>query len=570
MTSTAGAGLAVRTLAVLRPRWAAVALAALLLVATTATSLAGPWILRYAVDNGLVGDHPDTGVVTRAGLLYLGLAVAGLAMARVQVRLVGWIGEWLVRELRSRAADHVLAMSVRYFDRTPAGVLVSRLTADIDALQDVVQLGIVPFAQAVLTLMFLAVVLVALSWQLALVCLLPAVALIAATVWFRRASRAAFAAVRDRVADTVAALTERLAGLRVVRAFRQEAGTTELLLARSRRQLDANVTAVRVQSFYLAAMEFATVGSIAAVLAVGGVLAARDAVTIGTLSAFVLYLLLAFEPVQSLSFLVTVLESAAAALRKIYALLDEPVDVPEGSRELVRTGPLAAEGVGFRYGDGQPDVLRGVDLTLRPGERVALVGPTGAGKSTLAKLMARLFDPTAGRVSYAGVDVREATWPALRSRVVMVAQDGQLTAGTLAHNLRAVRPGATDDELAGALAAVGAGNWLAGLPTGLATPVGEGGSLLSAGERQLVALARVCLLDADVVVLDEATSGLDPGTERLVEAALVAATAGRTVLVVAHRTSTVRGADRVVAVNAGGVTDLGAPRDTTRQYLDQH
>lgn len=552
------AGLLARTLTLLRPRWPAVALAALLLVTTTATALAGPWILRYAIDEGLVGDRPDTGVITRAGMLYLGLAVAGLVLARLQVELVGRIGEWFVRELRSRTVDHVMSMSVRYFDRTPAGTLVSRMTADVDALQDAVQLGVVPFAQAVLTLAFLVTVLVALSWQLALVCLLPAAALLAATVWFRRASRAAFARVRDRVADTVTELTERLAGLRVVRAFRQEPATTAALLGRSGRQLDANVTAVRIQSVYLTAMEFATVGSIAAVLAAGGALAARDAVTVGTLSAFVLYLLLAFEPVQSLSFLVTVLESAAAALRKIYGLLDEPVDLLEGTRELPDVGPLHAEDVGFRYADGQPEVLRGVRLTIRPGERVALVGPTGAGKSTLAKLMARLFDPTAGRVGYAGVDLRDVTRRALRSRVVMVAQDGQLTNGTLAHNLLAVRPGATHEELAGALASVGAGGWLDSLPDGLATQVGEGGALLSAGERQLVALARVCLLDADVVVLDEATSGLDPGTEKLVEAAVAAATAGRAVLIVAHRMSTIHGADRVVLVTTDGVTELGS------------
>ncbi|EIV91043.1 ABC transporter ATP-binding protein [Frankia sp. QA3] len=445
MTSRLGrGGLLARTLTLVRPRWPMVALAALLLVMTTATALAGPWILRYAVDEGLVEGRPDTGVVTRAGLLYLGLALAGLVLSRLQVELVGRIGEWFVRELRSRTVDHVMSMSVRYFDRTPAGVLVSRMTADVDALQDAVQLGVVPFTQAVLTLVFLVAVLVALSWQLALVCVLPAAALVAATVWFRRASRSAFAQVRDRVADTVTELTERLAGLRVVRAFRQEARTTASLRGRSRRQLGANVTAVRIQSVYLTAMELATVGSIAAVLAAGGALAARDAVSVGTLSAFVLYLLLAFEPVQSLSFLVTLLESAAAALRKIYGLLDEPVDLRD----------------------------------------------------------------------------------------------------------------ATQDELAGALASVGAGSWLDSLPDGLATQVGEGGSLLSAGERQLVALARVCLLGADVVVLDEATSGLDPGTEKLVEAAVIAATADRAVLVVAHRMSTARGADRVVVVDTG-VTEIG-------------
>ncbi|MCK9876526.1 ABC transporter ATP-binding protein/permease [Frankia sp. Ag45/Mut15] len=550
-------GLLVRTLLLLRPRWPMVALAVMLLATTTATALAGPWILRHAIDEGLVGDRPDTGVITRAGILYLSLAVTGLVLSRLQAELVGRIGEWFVRELRSRTVDHVMAMSVRYFDRTPAGVLVSRLTADVDALQDAVQLGVVPFTQAVLTLVFLVAILFALSWQLALVCALPAAALFAATVWFRRASRSAFARVRDRVADTVTELTERLAGLRVVRAYRQEASTIASLRGRSRRQLGANITAVRLQSCYLTAMEFATVGSIAAVLAAGGALATRDAVTVGTLSAFVLYLLLAFEPVQSLSFLVTTLELAAAALRKIYGLLDEPVDLPEGTRELPAVGSLDAANVGFRYADGQPDVLHAVHLTISPGERVALVGPTGAGKSTLAKLMARLFDPTAGQVRYAEVDLRDVTRRALRSRVVMVAQDGQLTTGTLAHNLRAVRPAATDGELAGALASVGAGDWLERLPGGLATEVGEGGSLLSAGERQLVALARVCLLDADVVVLDEATSGLDPGTERLVEAAVVAATADRAVLVIAHRMSTVRSADRIAVVDTGGVAEIG-------------
>jgi ATP-binding cassette subfamily B protein len=530
-----------RVLALLRPSRGKLVIACLLLVVTTAAALSGPWVLRYAIDHGLTGAHPDLGVVSRASLVYLTIGLSALVLVRVQTKLVARIGERFVQDLRERVFTHILAMPPRFFDRTSSGQLVSRMTSDIDSLQLLVEMGMVQLVQSLLALLLLAVALSVLSWQLTLACLLVAPVVAVATVWFRRNSHRAYLGVRDRVSETVGTLVEGVGGVREIQATGQQDRMLAAFSERNNRQYDANVRSVRVQAVYLPVMELLPIVSSCIALGLGGWLVIEDDLTVGTLSAFLLYLQLTFEPIQSLSFLFNQAQSAGAALHKIFGLLDTPSDLPDGTGTLPAGGDIELHGVGFRYDRDSPLVLAGVDLVIPRGEHLALVGPTGAGKSTLAKLVARFYDPTAGRITLGGTDLRSAD-----------------LAGRVRDNIRVARPGATDAEVDGAVARIGATAALAALPAGLDTSAGQSGSQLSAGQRQLVALARAALLQAEVLILDEATSDLDPGTELAVTTAMTEVMRGRTVLVIAHRLSTILESDRIAVVADGGIAELGS------------
>ena len=547
-----------RILAFLRPSRGKLVVACILLVVTTAAALSGPWILRYAIDNGLTDTDPDMGVVTRASLLYLGIGVSALVLIRVQTKVVARVGERFVRDLRESVFTHILSMPPRFFDRTSSGQLVSRMTSDIDALQLLVEMGMVQLVQSLLTLLLLAIALSVLSWQLTLACLLVAPLVAVATVWFRRNSHRAYLGVRDRVSETVGALVEGVGGVREIQATGQQDRMLAAFSERNNRQYDANVRSVRVQAVYLPVMELLPIVSSCIALGLGGWLVIEDELTVGTLSAFLLYLQLTFEPIQSLSFLFNQVQSAGAALHKIFGLLDTPSDLPDGTGTLPAGGDIELRGVSFRYDRDAPLVLAGVDLVIPRGEHLALVGPTGAGKSTLAKLVARFYDPTAGRITLGGTDLRDADLAGLRGRIAMITQDGYLFDGSVRDNIRVARPDATDAEVDGAVARIGATAALATLPAGLDTAVGQKGSQLSAGQRQLVALARAALLEAEVLILDEATSDLDPGTELAVTTAMTEVMKGRTVLVIAHRLSTILESDRIAVVADGGIAELGS------------
>lgn len=537
--------------------WPLVLLSATLLAATTLGGLSGPWILRYAIDHGLNAAEPRLDVVRDSALLFLAIALLTAGADRLQIVLTGVAGERFLRRLRERTFAHILAMSTRFHDRNPAGRLVARVTSDMDALQDVLQFGLAQFIQSVLTLVLLVVILSALSWRLALIALLPMPLLLLETIRFQRRSRSAYLAVRERVGETLSTLIESLAGAKVVQAFVQEQRRIDHFLERNERQLAANIESVEVQARYLPAVEFSTAASIALAVGGGGLLAAEGSVTVGTVAAFALYLTLAFEPIQALSFLFNQIQSAQAAFDKIFGLLDEPIDQPGGDAELPRRAELVLSDVGFAYHRGGP-VLSGVDLTLAHGERLALVGPTGAGKSTLAKLIAGELDPDSGSIRYGGVELRAASRAALRRRIVLLAQEGHLFHGTLAENLRAARPGASDADLEDALRQIGAWERFAAHPLGLEAPVGERGALLSSGERQLVGLARILLLEADVLVLDEPTATLDPATERLVNRALEQSMRDRTVVLIAHRLTTMEMIDRIALVDGAEIAEIGA------------
>ena len=535
-----------------------------LLVVWTLTTLAGPLLVRYGIDQGITPG--DAAALNAAVIAYVLVAIVAYVVYRSQVRVVSQVGESFLRDLRLRVFDKLQRLSMPFYDREKAGVVVSRMTSDIDSMAELVQMGLLQFVSNVLLLVLSIVVLIVVSWQLALVCLIALPFVVLASIKFQRDSNEAYLVVRDQIGGTLSNLQESIAGVRVIQAFGRERTETRRFAERNRVLYDAHMQSVKVQAWYLPVIEFAGIGTTAAVVGVGGWLVSQGTVTIGTVTFFVLTLSNLFEPVQQLSQLFNTVQSAGAGLQKVFQVLDEPVEVQErpGAVDLAPRGDLVVDRVSFAYGDGPP-VLRSVDLTIPSGERLALVGPTGAGKSTLAKLCSRLYDPVGGRVTFAGVDLRDATMRSLRRRIVVVPQEGFLFAGSIRDNVRIGRQGASDADVEAALETIGVLDRFASLPDGLETEVRERGSRLSAGEKQLVSLARAALADPAVLVLDEATSSLDPGTEALVEHAMDRLMAGRTVIVIAHRLSTAERADRVGVVDAGGLAEIGTHDDLVAQ-----
>lgn len=549
-----------RAIGLLGPYRRALVVAGLTAVLWTASILAGPLLVRYAIDHGIT--QGDTGPLNQAVIAYIGVAISAYFIFRIQVMAISQVGENFLRDLRLQVFDHLQRLSMPFYDREKAGVLVSRMTSDVDSLAELVQMGLLMFIMNGLLLVFSVVLLAFVSWQLLLVCLIAVPFVVVASIKFQRDSNRAYLTVRDRIGGTLAQLQEGLAGVRVIQAFGREGRETDRFAGANRALYDAHMQSVWVQAWYLPVIEMAGIGTTALVVGLGGWLTIEGVVTVGTVTLFVLTLSNLFEPIQQLSQLFNMVQSAGAGLDKLFGLLDTPVDVPErsGAVDLPAEGDIEVCGVTFGYGDGPP-VLEGIDLTITHGERLALVGPTGAGKSTLAKLVARLYDPTAGVVRFGGVDLRDATLASLRSRIVVVPQEGFLFSGTLRENVRLARGDASDADVAAALDAIGVLERFEALPDGLDTEVHERGSRLSAGEKQLVSLARAALVDPALLVLDEATSSLDPGTELLVEHALDRLMRGRTVIVIAHRLSTAQRADRVGVVTSGRLAEIGTHAD---------
>jgi ATP-binding cassette subfamily B protein len=530
----------------------------------TATTLAGPFLVRYGIDHGIKADDP--GALNAAVAGYVAVAITSYVAYRFQVQLISRIGESFLRDLRLRVFDHLQRLSMPFYDREKAGVIVSRMTSDVDSLQELVQMGLLMFVSNGLLLVVSVVVLALVSWKLLLLCLVCVPFVVLASVKFQRDSNKAYLDVRDGIGNTLSQLQEGIAGVRVVQAFGREDVEADRFEQGSRRLFDAHMRSVKISAWYLPIIELAGLLTTAVAIGVGGWWVHTGELTVGTVTFFVLTLSNLFEPIQQLSQLFNIVQSAGASLNKLFGLLDTPVDVPErpGAVDLPERGDIVVEGVGFGYAADTP-VLRDVDLTIPAGARIALVGPTGAGKSTLAKLIARLYDPTEGSIRYAGTDLRDASLRSLRERVVVVPQEGFLFNGTILDNVRLARRGASDDEVVRALDTIGVLERFAQLPEGLHTEVRERGSRLSAGEKQLVSLARAALADPAVLVLDEATSSLDPGTELVVEHAMVELMEGRTVIVIAHRLSTAERCDLVGVVAEGRLLELGTHADLVAQ-----
>jgi len=547
---------------IIRPHLRLVVWAGVAMVVATGISLAAPLLVKIAIDDGIQGRHIHT--VDVVALVYLSLVVVRPIAERAIVLCSARAGERFLGDLRTAAYDKLQELSLPFFEETRAGVLVSRLTADVQALTTFTRQVLVEVVGSVLLFVVTVVILITLSPLLSLVMLISVPLLAWSSLRYGKRSRPAFLALRDRVADTMTSLQEGLTGVRVVQSFAQEQERYAAYRARSREQVSAwrRISLVNIGFFPMIA--FAQALALAAVLVVGGYLERHGRVTVGTVVAFALYLISLFDPVARLGDWYSEFQSGRAALAKISSLLAEPATVLGGTGSLPVTGELRAEDVTFAYGDSAPAVAE-VSLTVAPGEHLALVGATGAGKSTLAKLLVRAYDPQQGMVSLGGTDLRSATLDALRARIVFVPQEGHLFSGSIADNVRLGRVDASDDEVREALRSIGALARVEALPDGIATDVRSRGVRLSSGERQLVSIARVALVNPAVIVLDEATSSLDPRTEAAVEHALSVLARGRTVITIAHRLSTAERADRVAVMEQGRLVEIASHDELVAQ-----
>jgi ATP-binding cassette, subfamily B, bacterial len=546
----------------LAPHWKAMVGGLLLVGLETAAMQAGPLLTQIGIDDGI--REGDTRTVVVVSLLYfVAVAVNGVASAG-RIAWTGRVGERLLKALRIRIFSHLQRLSVDFFTKEKAGRLLSRMTSDVESLTQLFQEGMVQMAVQGLTVVVVTVVLFFLDVRLALITVVVVVPATAAlTLWFRAASDRTFGLVRDRLADVLAHLQESLSGVRIVAAnnrFRQNIvehrNTVEDYRA-------ANVATARVGAIYGPSTEVVGVVGQAVLLLVGGNMVLHDELTVGKLAAFLLYLTAFFAPIQQMVQLYNTYQQGQAALRKLRELLlTEPsvAEDPDAADLPPLEGEVVLDGVSFGYDRDRP-VLHDVDLAIEPGETLAVVGATGAGKSTIAKLVIRLYDPDAGRVLIDGHDLRHVTTSSLRGQLGVIPQEPFLFSGSMRDNLTFARPEADEEEVVATCRAVGLGELLDRLPEGLDTPVHERGVALSSGERQLLALARAFLARPRVLVLDEATSNLDLASESRIEHALDVVLEGRTAIVIAHRLATAMRADRIAVIEDGRVAELGTAEE---------
>jgi ABC-type multidrug transport system fused ATPase/permease subunit len=545
-------------LGLLRPYRAQVLLMLLALVVATAAGLAPPYLAGRAIDDGIQAQ--DSGALTVIVLVFLASTVVYWGASYAQTYLVGWVGQRALQDLRERIYSHVQAMSIGFFTRNKPGVLISRLTNDVQALDSLVTDGVVTLISSTLTLGGVVAILLLLDVPLALVTFLTFPLLAVASVIFRIASAGAYRLTREKIANITAYLQETLSGVRVVRSFGQESRHIERMTELNEENRAANMRTVYLNASYFPAVELLSAIGTAAILLYGGYQVIDGNAEIGILVAFVGYLNQFFDPIQQISQLYTTYQQGMAALDKIFDLLDTSPDMTDKPGALdpgeIR-GELRLEDVSFSYsGDGEW-ALREVDLLVPAGQTVALVGETGAGKSTLAKLVARFYDPQVGRVLVDGHDVRDLQAKALRRQLGLVPQEGFLFSGTVRENIAFGRPDASEEDIREAARAVGADGFIERLADGYGTEVGERGAHLSAGQRQLVAFARALLAEPRILILDEATSNVDVRTERTIEQGLERLLHGRTAMVIAHRLSTIRRAGRIVVLEHGRIVEAG-------------
>jgi ABC-type multidrug transport system fused ATPase/permease subunit len=534
------------------------ALSVVSLLTATATALAPPYLAKYALDDAVNGHGGSRLFVVVAIFVAAGLANWG--MTYVETYLTGWVGERILADLRVRLFEHLQRLSLGFYERNRAGVIISRLTNDVEAIDQLVTDGVTSLVQNTLTLLGTAIILLVLDWRLALATCAVIPLMGVATAIFRTRSARAYAAVRERLGLVTATLAEDIAGMRIVQAFTRERPAFENFRAIALHYRAANMQTIVLNGIYFPIVDLLSTVALAVVLAYGGHLYFGGSITLGTLFAFMLYVQNFFDPVQQLSQLYNTFLSATAALDKIMGVLDEEPEVLDRptARELAQIeGRVSFEGVRFTYGRGE-EVLHGIDLDIPAGTTVALVGHTGAGKSTIAKLLARFYEPTHGRITIDDVDLNDVSQASLRRQLGVVPQEGFLFAGTVAENIAFGKPDASADEIVRAAATVGAHEFILRLEGGYETQLGERGSRLSLGQRQLVAFARALLADPRILILDEATSSVDIGTEQRIEQALCVLLAERTAFIIAHRLSTIRDADLIVVLEHGRVIEQGS------------
>ena len=555
-------------LGLLRPYRAKVALMFVAMLIATGAALAPPYLAGRAVDSGIIAG--DVAALDWIVAAFVVVATLYAAATYLQTYLVGWVGTRALQDLRERVFSHLQTMSIGFFTRRSPGVLISRMTNDIEALNQLVTDGVVTMFSSMLTLVGVVVILLALDVELALVTFITFPLVAMASVVFRIVSHGAYRATRERIAAINGYLQETLSGVRVVRSFGQESRHTAAMTELNEANREANMRTVFLNASYFPGVELLAAVGTAAILLYGGSQVIDNAIQIGVIIAFVGYLQVFFEPIQQLSQLYTTYQQGMAALDKIFDLLDtEPdmVDAPDAIDPGKLRGEIEMDGVWFSYADdalaqeGAGErvdwAMEDVDLQVPPGQTLALVGATGAGKSTFAKLVARFYDPQRGRVLVDGHDLTGVRQQALRRQLGIVPQEGFLFSGSVRENIAFGRPEATLEEIEDAAAAVGATEFIAALPEGIETQVGERGVQLSAGQRQLVAFARALLAEPRILILDEATSNVDVRTERIIEKGLQRLLAGRTAIVIAHRLSTIRRAGKIVVLEGGRIVEAG-------------
>jgi ATP-binding cassette, subfamily B, multidrug efflux pump len=555
-----------RLLVYLRPYRGLTALAILLLLAGACLALVGPALTQRALDIAIPAR--DTGLLATLAALFLAALVLEFMVEYGQSLLTTYIGQRVMYDLRMQIFGHLQRLSISFYDRNPVGRLMTRVTSDVETLNELFSSGVVTVFGDVFTLVAIMTMMLVIDWRLALVTfsVIPLVWLTARI--FRRRVRQAFSDIRVRLARLNAYLQERLSGIRVVQLFGREADSAARFAALNRDHLEAHRRSITIYAVFFPVVELLTAIAMALLLYYGGLRALSGTITIGVLAAFIQLTRRFFQPLQDLSEKFNLLQSAMASSERVFALLDQPITVLEPPHPVTLPKPVRGEvrfeGVWFRYSPDGPWVLRDVSFTASPGQTIALVGHTGAGKTTIVNLLLRFYDPERGRVLIDGVDIRQLSTSTLRSLIGFVQQDLFLFVGDILHNLTLDAP-ISSEAARGAAQRVGADRFIERLPTGYDHRLGERGRSLSVGERQLLSFARALALDPTILVLDEATSSVDAEAEGQIQRAIAELMSGRTSLVVAHRLSTILHADEILVLQHGEIKERGSHRDLLAQ-----